>query len=84
VGIDRHSKQTEQAATRAASQDRTRVTNERRIAVGIFGKSKPNAGKIHATKAGRFLADIEREQKAKKQNDEVAQQRAKKQGGGKK
>lgn len=46
--------------------------------MGIFGKSKPNAGKIHATKAGRFLVDIEREQKAKK--DEVARQRAKKQG----
>jgi hypothetical protein len=45
--------------------------------VGIFSK-KPNAGKIHATKAGRFLADVQRD--AKKKNDEVAAQRAKKQG----
>lgn len=45
--------------------------------MGIFSK-KPNSNKIHATKAGRFLAEIEREQKAKK--DEVAAQRAKKQG----
>jgi hypothetical protein len=47
------------------------------LPVGIFSK-KPNAGKIHATKAGRFLADVQRDV-AKK--DEVAQQRAKKQGG---
>jgi hypothetical protein len=44
--------------------------------MGIFSK-KPNAGRIHATKAGRFLADVQRES-AKK--DEVAAQRAKKQG----
>lgn len=50
--------------------------------MGIFGRGKPNAGKIHATKAGRFLADIERE--SKKKNDEVAKQRAKRQQGGKK
>lgn len=46
--------------------------------MGIFGKSKPNAGKIHATKAGRLLADVQRE--SAKQKDEVARQRAKKQG----
>lgn len=50
--------------------------------MGIFGKSKPNAGKIHATKAGRFLADVQRE--SAKKNDEVAKQRAKKNGGAKK
>lgn len=46
--------------------------------MGIFGKSKPAAGKIHATKAGRFLADVQRE--SAKNNDELAKQRAKKQG----
>jgi hypothetical protein len=46
--------------------------------MGIFSK-KPNAGKIHATKAGRFLADVQRES-AKKNKDEVAAQRNKKQG----
>lgn len=48
--------------------------------MGIFGKSKPNAGKIHATKAGRFLADVQRESAKKNKQDEVAAQRAKKQG----
>jgi hypothetical protein len=45
--------------------------------MGIFSRA-PKDNRIHATKAGRFLADVQREQKAKK--DEVAQQRAKKQG----
>jgi hypothetical protein len=46
--------------------------------VGIFSK-KPNAGRIHATKAGRFLADIEREndRNRKQEQDELAARRAK-------
>lgn len=46
--------------------------------MGIFSRA-PKGQRIPATKAGRFLADIEREQK--KQQDQVAQQRAKKNGG---
>lgn len=45
--------------------------------MGIFSRA-PKGNRIHATKAGRLLADVQREQKAKK--DEVAAQRAKKQG----
>ncbi|MFI6722513.1 hypothetical protein ACIBGM_45100 [Kribbella sp. NPDC050470] len=48
--------------------------------MGIFSK-KPNAGKIHAAKAGRFLADVQRESAKKNKQDEVAKQRAKKQRG---
>lgn len=48
--------------------------------MGIFSKV-PKSHKIHATKAGRLLADVQRESKNK--NDEVAKQRAKKQGGNK-
>lgn len=48
--------------------------------MGIFSRA-PKGDRIHATKAGRFLADVQREQKAKaKKADEVAAQRAKKQG----
>lgn len=46
--------------------------------MGIFGKSKPNAGRIRSTKAGRVLDDAKRDVDRK---DEVAQQRAKKSGG---
>lgn len=46
--------------------------------MGIFSRA-PKGQRIPATKAGRFLADVERERKNAKK-DEVAQQRAKKQG----
>lgn len=47
--------------------------------MGIFSRA-PKNNRIHATKAGRLLADVQREAKQAKKKDEVAAQRAKKQG----
>lgn len=46
--------------------------------MGIFGKSKPNAGRIRATKAGRVLDDAKRDVDRK---DEVKAKRDQKNAG---